>query len=119
MNPHVATWSPKMTQNMIGSLSMADIEDIEMELYAGLSIIALCVAFIVVRLANLGPASRIANEKVTGSQQAQLKSQRRKWKTFGASSTAGSRFGQADKAMTMARGAAAVDVSINKKPWGW
>lgn len=119
MLPHVATWSPKITQNMIGSLSMAGIEEIDMEAYAGLLLIALSIAFIVVRVTNFRTTLSLAYEKAAGSHQAQLESQRRKRKTFGASSTAGSRFKQTDKTMTMARGTSAVNAGTNRKPWGW
>ena len=90
-----------------------------MEVYAGLLLIALCIAFVVVRVTNFRSTSSVANEKIAGSHQAQPKSQRRKRKAFGASSTAGSRFKQTDKTMTMARGTSAANAGIIRKPWGW
>ena len=104
---------------MIGNLSMAGIQEIDMEVYAGLLLVALGVAYFVVRAFQLRPTSSVSKEEVSASIQKQFRSHGRKLKGAAGLSTPGSRFNPAKKSMTMARRSSAINEGTIQKPWGW
>ena len=104
---------------MIGSLLMAGKQEIEMEVYAGLLIIALGIAYLLVRAIQFHSTSGVVKEEVAGSPQKQLRSHRGKRKGYAGLPARGSRFNPTEKAMAMARRSSVVKIGAIQTPWGW
>lgn len=103
----------------IGSLLMSGKQEIEMEVYAGLLVIALGIAYLVVRAIQFRSASGVVKEEVAGSPQKQPRSLRRKQKGHAGLPARGSRFNRTKKAMAMDRRNSVVNGGAIQTPWGW
>ena len=90
-----------------------------MEVYAGLVLIAFCIAFLVIRIFQSPAATSPVNEKGADSLQEKLRSHGRKQKGLNGLSTPGSRFKSTDKSMTTASRRSTVSFGTTLKPWGW
>lgn len=90
-----------------------------MELYAGLLLVTLGVAYLLVRAIQFHSTSGVVKEAVAGSPQKQFRPHRGKRKSHAGLPARGSRFKPAERSMTMARRSSAVNAGIIQKPWGW
>ena len=115
----MASKSPITVINMIGILSMAGIQEIDMEVYAGLFLVALSVAYFIVRAFQLRSTSSVSKEEVAASTQKQFRSHGRKLEGNAGLSAHGSRFNPAKKPMKMARRSSVINAGAIQKPWGW
>lgn len=104
---------------MIGSFSMAGKQEIEMEVYTGLFLIALGIAYLVVRAFQFRSTLGVVKGEVAGSPQKQLRSHRGKRKGSAGLPARGSRFNPTEKAMAMARRSSTVNAGAIQTPWGW
>ena len=88
-----------------------------MEVYAGLLMIALGIAYLLVRVIQFHSTSGEVKKEVAGSPQKQLRSDRGKRKGDAGLPARGSRFNRTEKAM--ARRSSVVNVGAIQTPWGW
>lgn len=120
MYPLMVTQSPKNDYEHVRQLTLAETQEIEMEVYAGLLLVALGIAYLLVRaIQSRTTPSSVVKKRAAGSHQKQLQSNRRKMKGFAGKPSRRSRINSTEKTMAMVRRSSATNVGTIQKPWGW
>ena len=113
--PHVATQSPKDLVGQMVWQAMTILQELMMELYAGLLLVAIGIGYLVVRFMQLRSTVRIVKHVTTGNRSRPKNTLRNNGKNSSGSKSPGSSGKSAGRSLNRS---ALVGGSI-QKPWGW